>query len=68
MFKILCPKGNIYQIATKEFVKYTKLITGISPEIIYEDDGKSDIVVLGSDADNEYVAQKIIDGVATHRC
>ena len=62
MFKILKPKGNIYQIAAKEFIKYAKLITGISPEIIYEDDGVSDLVVLGSDAENEYVAQKIIDG------
>lgn len=62
VLKILSTKGKIYDIASMEFVKYTKLITDITPEIIYEDDGKSDIVVLGSDADNEYVAQKIIDG------
>ena len=66
MFKILKPQGEIFDIAAKEFAKYTNLITDNTPEIITEDDGNSDLVVLGSDADNEYVAEKIMLGCKQH--
>lgn len=62
MFKILKPKGKIYDIAADEFQKYSFEITGVKPEIITEDDKRSELVVLGTDAENELVAEYIISG------
>ncbi len=60
--KILCPSGEIYEICAAEFCKYSLLVTGESLEVIQCDDGKSDLIILGNDADNEYTAKKILMG------
>ena len=51
---------KIYKIATNEFVKYYKKTTGIKLEIA-EDDGKSDLVIIGSHGVNRLLADWIVE-------
>ena len=60
--KILRPAGEIFEIAASEFQKYAALLTGESPEVISEDDGKSDLFVLGNDAENSFTAAAYLAG------
>lgn len=60
---LICENGgHIYKIASAEFSKYHRLITGKDIETITEDDGHSPLIVLGTDADNEYTAKCYLDG------
>ena len=60
-FKIVAPlsadKG--YRFAVDEFVQLCEKITGYSPEIIEDDDGASNLVIIGSDAVNK-VSEKLL--------
>jgi len=60
--KLLCPQGGIYDIAAEEFCKYSVAVTGKAPEIIHEDDGESDLIILGTDADNDYAMHLVLRG------
>jgi hypothetical protein len=60
--KILVPLhcNKVYSIAANEFQKLYEAITGIKLDIITEDDEKSDLVVIGSDAVNSFAASLIL--------
>ena len=64
MLKILIPKKEgICRIASDEFAALWRKATGQLPEVVTEDDGKSDLAVLGSDAVNAFTHGKIIEKV-----
>ncbi len=50
-------------IAAAEFASIYQRITGKTAVVTTADDGKNDLVVIGSDADNALVHEKIIAGV-----
>ena len=62
--KILKPKkaAKAYDIAADEFKRIWYEISEKQLEIITEDDGKSDLVIIGSDAVNSTLAQFMLDG------
>ena len=51
---------KVYDIAALEFQKLYYEITGITLPIVTEDDGISDMVVIGSDAVNNYTASLVL--------
>ena len=64
MLKILVPKNEgIYKIAAEEFASFWKKVTGKKLSVTAKDDGKSDLVVLGSDAVNSFSHTRIIEKV-----
>ncbi len=64
MKKILIPKKDgIYAIAADAFADMWCRITGKKLAVITEDDGKSDLIVIGSDADSAFVHSKVIEKV-----
>ena len=60
--KILRPEGEIFEIAASEFRKYAALLTGESPEAVSEDDGASDLFILGNDAENPFAGTAYLAG------
>ncbi len=65
---ILKPKtgSKTYEIAANAFAEMYEKVTGITLPVLTEDDGESDLVLIGSDAVNEtvmnlYLAQKTDD-------
>ncbi|OQA84591.1 MAG: Alpha-N-acetylglucosaminidase (NAGLU) tim-barrel domain protein [Lentisphaerae bacterium ADurb.Bin242] len=64
MLKIFIPKEEgIFRIAADEFVSFWHRVTGKKLSVTLKDDGKSDLVVLGSDAVNAFTHAKIIEKV-----
>ena len=64
MLKIYVPEERgIFKIAAEEFISFYSRMTGEKPSITTADDGKSDMVVLGSDAVNAFTHSKIIEKV-----
>ncbi len=64
MLKILVPKKQgVFRIAGEEFAAIWKKSTGETLPVVTRDDGKSDLVVLGSDAVNAFAHAKIIEKV-----
>ncbi len=64
MLKIFIPKNEgIFRIAADEFASLWRQATGQSLSVTFKDDGKSDLVVLGSDAVNSFSHSKIIEKV-----
>jgi len=62
MLKILVPeKRGIAAIAAEEFSALWCKITGESPAITLRDDRRSDLVVLGSDAQNHFAHKMIVE-------
>ena len=53
---------KVYEIAAKEFVKYYKKTTGEKLEIC-QDDGVSDLVVIGSNGVNRLLAEWIVEKI-----
>lgn len=66
MYKILKPAAAApaYDAAASEFARYAALMTGVTPEIVTEDDGQSDLVIIGSDAVNNTLAGWMLHGRA----
>ncbi len=60
MIKILKPVGGaeIYDIAACELQKFAENITGQEYPIVTNDDGKSDLILIGSDAVNPFCAER----------
>ena len=64
MLKILVPeKTGISGIAAAEFAALWRKVTGEKLSVTLRDDGKSDLVVLGSDACNAFSHAKIVEKV-----
>ena len=64
MLKILVPeKTGIAGIAAAEFAALWRKVTGEKLSVTLRDDGKSDLVVLGSDACNAFSHAKIVEKV-----
>lgn len=64
MLKILVPKKqDVFRIAGDEFAALWKKSTGETLPVVTRDDGKSDLIVLGSDAVNAFTHAKIIEKV-----
>ena len=64
MLKILVPKKQgVFRIAGDEFAAIWKKSTGETLPVVTRDDGKSDLIVLGSDAVNAFTHAKIIEKV-----
>ena len=64
MLKIFVPKNEgIFKIAADEFASMWKKVTGKKLSVTTKDDGKSDLVVIGSDAVNAFTHVKIIEKV-----
>ncbi|MBO5793413.1 MAG: hypothetical protein J6S54_13200 [Lentisphaeria bacterium] len=64
MTAILIPRNEgIFSIAAAELVSFLKRITGKEIPVLTEDDGKSDLLVLGSDAVNDFSHRMIIEKV-----
>ncbi|MDR0933247.1 MAG: hypothetical protein LBM70_09555, partial [Victivallales bacterium] len=60
MFRINIPEdAGIFRIAALEFAAYTERMTGVRPEITTDFDG--DLVVLGSESENPFTAQLLLD-------
>ena len=61
--KILSPTSceSSYSIAAKEFQRLYREITGITLPIVTEDDTQSDLITIGSDTVNNYVANLILE-------
>lgn len=51
-----------YAIAGEEFVKYYREISGKNLTVVYEDDGKSDVVTFGGVAVNPLIARLVLNG------
>ncbi len=61
MTKILVPgKQGVYQIAANEFASLWQRVTGKKLAVTVCDDGRSDLIVLGSDALNAFAHGKIV--------
>ena len=64
MTAILVPRNeDIFSIAAAELVSFLKRITCKEIPVLTEDDGKSDLLVLGSDAVNAFSHRMIIEKV-----
>ena len=64
MLKILVPKKQgVFRIAGDEFAAIWKKSTGETLPVVTRDNGKSDLIVLGSDAVNAFTHAKIIEKV-----
>ncbi len=64
MLKIFVPENNgFFRIAADEFQSFWKKATGKQLSVATKDDGKSDLVVLGSDAVNPLTHAKMIEKV-----
>lgn len=64
MIKLLIPEETgIFQIAAAEFKSFYHRITGKEIVSVRRDDHKSDLIVLGSDAENPLVHQWVVDGI-----
>ena len=62
MLKILIPRNDgIFLIAAEEFAGLWRQVTGKKLNIVCSDDGKSDLIVLGSDAVHSFSHAKIIE-------
>ncbi|MFA6931190.1 MAG: alpha-N-acetylglucosaminidase TIM-barrel domain-containing protein [Lentisphaeria bacterium] len=62
MMKILVPQEQgIYLIAGNEFAALWQRVTGKKLSLTTSDDGKSDLIVLGSDAMNSFAHGKIVE-------
>ena len=61
---ILKPSSSIrtYQKATEIFVDMYRKVTGVELQVGEADDGVSDLVVIGSDAVSNFLADEILDG------
>lgn len=61
--KIVCAtaKEQAYAIAAEEFKKYFNIVTGETAEISVEDDGVSDLAIIGTAAVNGVLAAKELD-------
>lgn len=55
-------KERAYKIAGEEFVKYFSAMTDYTPTMATEDDGVSDLVVIGSSAVNKFYAEHRLGG------
>ena len=53
-------KEKAYSIAGTEFVKYYEEMTGYRPKLSTDDDGVSNLVLIGAPAVNEFVAEKTL--------
>ena len=51
-----------YKIATEIFNGMYEKVTGKSLSVKSEDDGVSDLIVLGSDSVNDFVMTEIVEG------
>ena len=61
MLKLLIPhRTGIFKIAAGELSSYFLKITGATLPVTSRDDGKSDLIILGSDADNAFVHELIV--------
>lgn len=60
---MLCPKkcGTAYETAADAFKKMYRLTTGKEINASEEDDGKSDLVIIGSDAVNDFLLNEMLD-------
>ena len=60
---MLCPKkcGTAYETAADAFKKMYRLTTGNEINASEEDDGKSDLVIIGSDAVNDFLLNEMLD-------
>ena len=64
MVTLLIPRNDgIFAVAAAELCSYYTRITGKKLPVSLEDDGKSDLIVLGSDAVNAFSHQMIIEKV-----
>ena len=62
--KILIPGGSrIHEIAANAFNALYSACTGNTLEVIFEDDKKSDLLLLGSDTDNIFVHELVMKNV-----
>lgn len=52
-----------YDIAADETAKYYKMITGKDIQIITEDDGESELIIIGSDSVNDFCSKLFLDGL-----
>ncbi len=61
---ILAPRQGeqAYALAAKAFRDMYLAVTGITLDIVYEDDGVSDLFVIGSDAVNDFLVDRLIFG------
>ena len=64
MYKILLPESGekAYQTAALAFQEMYEKVTGARLPLITEDDGLSDLIVIGSDAVNDFAAQAFACG------
>lgn len=64
--KILAPRDSekVYAIAAQEFQKFYREVTGRTLPIVYEPGADGDLVVIGSDAVNDFASQLIFEGLA----
>lgn len=65
MLKILSPDTDekAYAVSVDEFQSLYKKITGTKLDITMKDDGKSDLVVIGSDSVNSFASEMIFKDV-----
>lgn len=63
--KIIVPTHGepTYAHAAREFADIYEKITGVRPEAVIEDDGLEDSVIIGSDAVNDALTDKMLFGV-----
>ncbi len=61
---ILAPKQGeaAYAKAAKVFSDMYKAVTGKALDIVYEDDGVSELIIIGSDAVNDFLVKPMING------
>ena len=60
--KIYIPeRKGVAAIAAAEFAALWKKVTGAKLAVTARDDGRSDLVVLGSDADNAFTHKMIVE-------
>lgn len=61
---VLQPKRGepAYHNAAYIFGDMYRSVTGISLSVCYEDDGTSDLIIIGSDAVNDYLMDKMLNG------
>ncbi len=61
--KILIPENNeLFRDAAQRFADLWQKITDVMPETITEPEKQGDMIVLGSDADNRFVHDLLVDG------
>ncbi len=64
MLKLLKPADSAqsYDIAAAEFAKLYEAVTGRSVLVVTQDDGCSDLVVIGGETENAFAMNYILDG------